>query len=85
MVPEGLKLCYMRSSWKFPQSVMVWVSMSSAAVSPLFFLMSRVIASNHEVLQNFMLPSAEFIFQQNFAPVHTANVRNESRPHIDAS
>ncbi len=51
---------------KIPQSVMICTAMSSAGVGPLCFLKSTV---------NFMLPSsrdADFIFQQDLAPVHTA-------------
>ncbi len=70
----------LRSSVKFPQSVMVWVSMSSAGVGPLCFLRSKVnTAVYQEVLEHFMLPAADklygdadFIFQQDLAPAHTA-------------
>ncbi len=65
---------------KFPQSVMIWAAMSSAGVGPLCFLKSTVNAAIYqEILEHFMLPSADklygdanFIFQQNMAPVHTA-------------
>ncbi len=54
--------------------------MSSAGVGPLCFLKTNVTASvNQGILQHFMLPSAdqhfkdaEFIFQQDLAPAHTA-------------
>ncbi len=70
----------LRSSVKFPQSVMVWVAMSSAGVGPLCFLRSKVnIAVYQEVLEHFMLPAADqlygdadFIFQQDLAPAHSA-------------
>ncbi len=70
----------LRSSVKFPQSVMVWVSMSSAGVGPLCFLRSKVnTAVYQEVLEQFMLPAADklygdadFIFQQDLAPAHSA-------------
>ncbi len=70
----------LRSSVKFPQSVMVWGAMSSAGVGPLCFLRSKVnTAVNQEVLEQFMLPAADqlygdadFIFQQELAPVHSA-------------
>ncbi len=70
----------LRSSVKFPQSVMVWVSMSSAGVGPLCFLRSKVnTAVYQEVLEHFMLPAADqlygdadFIFQQDLAPAHSA-------------
>ncbi len=65
---------------KFPQSVMVWAAMSSAAVGPLCFLKSKVNAAIYqEILEHFVLPSAgklygdaDFIFQQDLAPAHTA-------------
>ncbi len=65
---------------KFPQSVMIWAAMSSAGVGPLCFLKSTVNAAiYHEILEHVMLPSADklygdadFIFQQDLAPAHTA-------------
>ncbi len=65
---------------KFPQSVMIWAAMSSAGVGPLCFLKSTVNAVIYqEILEHFMLPSADklygdadFIFQQDLAPAHTA-------------
>ncbi len=70
----------LRSSVKFPQSVMVWGAMSSAGVGPLCFLRSKVnTAVYQEVLEHFMLPAADqlygdadFIFQQDLAPAHSA-------------
>ncbi len=70
----------LKSSVKFPQSVMIWAAMSSAGVGPLCFLKSTVNAAIYqEMLENFMLPSADklygdadFIFQQDLAPAHTA-------------
>ncbi len=70
----------LRSSVKFPQSVMVWGAMSFACVSPLCFLRSKVNAIVYqEVLEHFMLPGADqlygdadFIFQQDLAPAHSA-------------
>ncbi len=56
---------------------MVWAAMSSAGVGPLCFLKSTAIYQ--EILEHFMLPSADklygdadFIFQQDLAPAHTA-------------
>ena len=50
----------LRSSVKFPQSVMVWGAMSSAGVGPLCFLRSKVNAAVYqEVLEHFMLPAAD--------------------------
>ncbi|KAK3535164.1 hypothetical protein QTP70_004817 [Hemibagrus guttatus] len=70
----------LKSTVKFPQSVMIWGAMSSAAVGPLCFLKTKVTAPVYqEILENFMLPSADqlfedadFIFQQDLAPAHTA-------------
>ncbi len=70
----------LRSSVKFPQSVMVWGAMSSAGVGPLCFLRSKVnTAVYQEVLEHFMIPAADqlygdadFIFQQDLAPAHSA-------------
>ncbi len=72
--------CCLKSCVKFPQSVMIWVAMSSAGVGPLCFLKSTVNAAIYqEMLKHFMLPSADklygdadFIFQQDLAPAHTA-------------
>ncbi len=70
----------LRSSVKFPQSVIVWGAMSSAGVGPLCFLRSMVnTAIYQEVLEHFMLPATDqlygdtdFIFQQDLAPAHSA-------------
>ncbi len=59
---------------------MMWAAMSSAGVGPLCFLKSTVNAAIYqEILERFMLPSADklygdadFIFQQDLAPAHTA-------------
>ncbi len=72
--------CYLKSSVKFSQSVMIWAAMSSAGVGTLCFLKSTVHAAIYqEILEHFMLPSADklygdadFIFQQDLAPAHTA-------------
>ncbi len=70
-----------KSSVKFPQSVMIWGAMSSVGVGPLcFFLKTNVTAPVYQdILEHFMLPSADqlfkdadFIFQQDLAPAHTA-------------
>ncbi|KAL0149449.1 hypothetical protein M9458_055237 [Cirrhinus mrigala] len=59
----------LKSSVKYPQSVMVWGAMSAAVNA----------ASYQEILEHFMLPSAEklygdedFIFQHDLAPAHSA-------------
>ncbi len=50
----------MKSSVKFPQSVMVWGAMSSAGVGPLSFLKTNVAAPVYqEILEHVMLPSAD--------------------------
>ncbi len=59
---------------------MIWAAMSSAGVGPLCFLKSTVNAAIYrEILEHLMLPSADklygdadFIFQQDLAPAHTA-------------
>ncbi len=70
----------LKSSVKFPQSVIIWGAMSSAGVGPLCFLKTNVTAPVYQdILEHFMLPSADqlflnkdFIFQQDLAPAHTA-------------
>ncbi len=69
----------LKSSVKFPQSVMICGAMSSPGVGPLCFLKTNVTAPVcQEMLEHFMLPSADqlfkdadFIFQQDLAPAHT--------------
>ncbi len=68
---EAQHPCCLKSSVKFPQSVMIWAAMSSAGVGPLCFLKSIVNAAIYQdILVHFMLPSADklygdadFIFQ----------------------
>ncbi len=70
----------LKSSVKFSQSVMIWGAMSSSGVCPLCFLKTNVTATVYqEMLEHFMFPSADqlfedadFIFQQDLAPAHTA-------------
>ncbi len=70
----------LKSSVKFPQSVMIWSAMSSAGVGLLCFLKTNVTAPIYqEILEHFMLPSADqlfkdadFIFKQDLAPARTA-------------
>ncbi len=77
---EALSPSCLKSSVKFPQSVMIWGAMSSAGVGPLCFLKTNVTAPIYqEILEHSMLPSADqlfkdadFIFQQDLAPAHTA-------------
>ncbi len=70
----------LKSSVKFPQSVMIWDAMSSAGVGPLCFLKANVTAPVYqEIMEHFMLPSADqlfkdadIVFQQDLATAHTA-------------
>ncbi len=58
---------FLKSSVKFPQSVMIWSAMSSAGVGPLCFLKTNVTAPVYqEILEHFMLPSAD-----QSSPAHT--------------
>ncbi len=65
----------LKSSVKFPQSVMIWGAVTSAGVGPLCFIKSKVNAAIYqEILEHFMLPSADklygdadFLFQQDFS------------------
>ncbi len=75
----------LNSSVTFPQSVMIWGAMSSAGVGPLCFLKTNVTAPVYQyILEHFMLPSADqlfkdadFIFQQDLVPAHTAKNTNQ--------
>ncbi len=70
----------LRSSVKFPQSVMIWGAKSSAGVGPLCFLKTNITAPVYQcILEHFILPSADqlfkdayFIFQQDLAPAYIA-------------
>ncbi len=70
----------LRSSVKFPQSVMVWGAMSSAGVGPLCFLRSKVNTAVYQEVFRALHASccwplygdADFIFQQDLAPAHSA-------------
>ncbi len=64
----------LKSSVKFPQSVMIWGAMSSAGVGPLCFFytmpMSLAILKTNitatvyqDILEHFMLPSADQLFK----------------------
>ncbi len=51
---EAQNPCCLKSSVKFPQSVMIWAAMSSAGVGPLCFLKSTVNAAIfQEILEHF--------------------------------
>ncbi len=55
--------CCLKSSVKFPQSVMIWAAMSSAGVGPLCFLKSTVNAAIYQdILEHFMLPSTDKLY-----------------------
>ncbi len=55
---EAQNPCCLKSSVKFPQSVMIWAAMPSAGVGPLCFLKSTVNADIYQdILEHFMLPS----------------------------
>ncbi len=77
---EDTESMFLKSSVKFPQSVMIWAAMSSAGVGPLCFLKSKINTEIYQdILEHFMLPSADqlygdadLIFQQDSAPAHTA-------------
>ncbi len=75
---EAQNPCCLKSSVKFPQSVMIWAAMSSAGVGPLCFLKSTVNAAIYQEI--FRALHASFCwqalwrcwFQQDLAPAHTA-------------
>ncbi|KAK3548463.1 hypothetical protein QTP70_013153 [Hemibagrus guttatus] len=68
----------LKSSVKFPQSVMIWGAMSSAGVGPLCCLKTKVTAPVYqEILEHFLLLTSFLkmlisFFQQDLAPAHTA-------------
>ncbi len=70
----------LKSSVKFPQSVMIWGAMSSAGAGPLCFLKTNVTAPVYQsflstscfLLLTSFLKMGDFIFQQDLAPAHTA-------------
>ncbi len=54
----------LKSSVKFPQSVMIWGAMSSAGVGPLCCLKTNVTAPVYQyILEHFMLLSADQLFK----------------------
>lgn len=70
---KAQNLSVLKSRVKFPQSVMVWGVMSSAAVGPPCFLKSRVNAAGN---LRALYASSSFIeklisFQQDVAPAHS--------------
>ncbi len=57
---EAQNPCCLKSSVKFPQSVMIWAAMSSAGVGPLCFLKSTV---NAAIYQEMLALHASFCWQ----------------------
>ncbi len=59
---EAQNPCCLKSSVKFPQSVMIWAAMSSAGVGPLCFLKSTVNAAIYqEILEQCFLLLTSFM------------------------
>ncbi len=57
----------LKSSVKFLKSVMIWGAVTSAGVGPLCFIKYKVIAAVYqEILEHFMLPSADKLYVQLF-------------------
>ncbi len=55
--------CCLKSSVKFPNSVMIWGAVISASVGPLCFIESEVNAAVYqEFLEHFMIPSADKLY-----------------------
>ncbi len=77
---------HITSCLKFPQSVMIWGAMSSAGVGPLWVFFVFFFKQRHctNLPRNFgalhaskcsahqLFKNADFIFQQDLAPAHTA-------------
>ncbi len=64
---EAHNLCCLKSSVKFPQSVMIWAAMSSAGVGPLCFLKSTVNAAIYqEILPSSFLLNSCFLLLTRF-------------------
>ena len=64
---------------------MIWGAVTSAGVGSLCFIKSKVNAAIYqEILEHFMLPSADklygdadFLFQQDLAPAHSAKTTSK--------
>ncbi len=74
----------LKTSVKFPQSVMIWAAISSAGVGPLCFIKSKINAAVSQEILNYMLPSADklfgdadFILQQDLRPTHSAKTTSK--------
>ncbi len=82
---EAQNPCCLKSSMKFSKAVMIWGAVTSAGVVPLWFIKSKVNAAVYrEILEHFILPSADrlygdadFLFQQDLAPAHTAKTSSK--------
>ena len=69
---------------KFPLLLVICGAVSSAGIGPLYFVESKVNAAIcQDIMEHIMLLSAEelnvdadFIFQQDLAPAHTAKSSN---------
>ncbi len=78
----------LKSSVKFPQSLMIWGATSCAGVGPSCFLKTNVTAPVYqEIFEHFMLPSADqlfkdadFIFQQDLV----ASKLTRPEPHRES-
>ncbi len=80
--PQPYEDCQAKSIQEIWWTCVQWHlgAMSSAGVGPLCFLRTNITAPVYqEILEHFMLPSADqifkdadFIFQQDLAPAHTA-------------
>ncbi len=69
---EAQNPCCLKSSVKFPQSVMIWAATSSAGVGHCVFLKSTVNAAIYqEILEHFMLPSADRLYGDADFPAGT--------------
>lgn len=54
---------YLKSSVKYPQSVIIWGAMFTACIGKLYFLESKVTTTVYQnVLEDFMSPSAEDLY-----------------------
>ncbi len=63
----------LKSSVKFPQSVMIWGAMSSDGVGPLCFLKTNVTALVYQViLEHFIIPPSDQLFKDADFIFHTA-------------
>ncbi len=74
-IGEAQNPSWLKSSVKFPKSLMIWGAVTSAGVGLLCFIKSKVNAAVYqEILEHFMFPSADkfdgdadFLFQQDFS------------------